>query len=181
MNGRGARHCGQPSAVSRPRRQGRYAGPQSHHNQPYSRSVRRQCARREGCDGVSSSHSHHHNASKMVSPASLARSSSTLRRCLFFFTTPENARSSSLKTCRTSGSYAAYMRSRSSRWRDGRLATSSNHRGWSRFNFQLSFAHTQGAPPPAPRTVSRFWFCQPFSDPLRPSLDFCFANKYGIY
>ena len=27
-------------------------------------------------------------------------------------------------------------------WRDVRLATSSNHRGWSRFNFQLSFAHT---------------------------------------
>ena len=27
-------------------------------------------------------------------------------------------------------------------WRDVRLATSSNHRVWSRFNFQLSFAHT---------------------------------------
>ena len=31
-------------------------------------------------------------------------------------------------------------------WRDGRLATSSNHRVGSRFNFPLSFAHTRALP-----------------------------------
>ena len=33
----------------------------------------------------------------------------------------------------------------------------------------------------ASRTASRFWFCQPFSDPLGPLLTFDVLNEYGIF
>ena len=40
---------------------------------------------------------------------------------------------------------------------------------------------TRSDPISASRTASRFWFCQPFSDPLRPLLTFDVLNKYGIF